>query len=976
MRKFYQDLSLTSHNTLPFRASYSPEGADTLLSGEWQFRYFESLEDLPETLEIWDVDIGEKTLPVPGVWQVHGYDSHQYTNVKFALPYDPPYVPRQNPCGLYQHKFSVEKQEERSYSVVFDGVDSCHYFWLNGKYVGFSKVSHSQSEYDVTDHLIDGENTLRVLVLKWCDGSYLEDQDKFRVSGIFRDVHLLSRPKNHIHDLRITALPNADFTKGMVKINLDYVGESFPVVVELYEGETQIFSGNFLSGIEFSIDSPKLWNAEFPHLYTLNILANGEQIIERIGFRKIEIINQVLHFNGVPLRFRGVNRHDSDPFVGPAVSKENVLLDMAMMKQHNFNAIRTSHYPNAPWFYRLCDEYGFYVIAESDIETHGTTMTHFVHSKDHYSICARDPRFEKPILDRVQRNVIQNHNRTSVVMWSLGNESGYGENFEVAAKWVRSYDSSRLVHYESLNEHPESFTPDLSLLDVYSRMYCSPDMIEDYFHEGKYQKPYLLCEYVHAMGNGPGDPEDYYRCFDRHPECCGGFVWEWCDHAFVLREKDGKPQFGYGGDFGEYQHDGNFCVDGLVSADRQVKPGLLELKNVMRPIRARLEGMDLVLRNTMEFTSGSDYQVELLLQENGKIVFNKILEGDWDISDLAPRSEKRITLKFVSSGEGRADVLLITRAQKDSAFVKKGDTLGLEQLTLWDEPALPSPEKGLPVYENERFTLRILCDNAELVYNKRTATFDSIVYKGEELLQAPGKFLTWRAPTDNDRYIKEEWIKAHLTRDVFRTYDTKIWEAEGALHIETEIGITPTGITKLLAGKVHYCIYQTGIVDMHMTGHMDETLPFLPRLGMELLLKKEMQNLHYTGYGPSESYLDKQRASYFGEFSSPVAEQYVDYLKPQEHGSHLGTREIKLTDGANTDLHILSAKGFSFNVSNYSVQELSNKAHSWELEGSPYVHLILDLFQAGIGSNSCGVPLDKKYRNYGDVEMDLRFLLQ
>lgn len=969
MKEYYQDLRVSHVGTLPFRAAYAPEGAVTLLNGDWRFRYFESVEELPEDLRIWDVDLGEGHIPVPSVWQTQGYDSHQYTNVKFAIPYDPPYVPRQNPCAIYERSFSLRK-EDRFYSILFDGVDSCHYLWLNGEFIGFSKVSHSTAEYDVSAQLRDGDNTLRVLVLKWCDGTYLEDQDKFRTSGIFRDVSLLSRPRQHIHDLRILALPDESQKSGIVSVRVDYVGEPFAIELRLCDAAGQeLCHTRFEGQTELHIDSPQLWNAEHPYLYTLHIEANGEHIIEHVGFRRIDIRNHIFHINGVPIRFRGVNRHDSDPFVGPAVTREHVLKDLALMKQHNFNAIRTSHYPNAPWFYRLCDEYGFYVIAESDIETHGTTLCKLNPGRDDYSICARDPRFLAPILDRVSRNVIQNYNRCCVVMWSLGNESGYGENFETAAKWVRCYDQSRAVHYENFNECPDSFAPDLSLLDVYSRMYASPGMIEEHFAQGKYRKPYVLCEYVHAMGNGPGDPEDYYQLFDRHPECCGGFVWEWCDHAYVLGEQDGKPKFGYGGDFGEEQHDGNFCVDGLVSPDRKSKPGLLELKNVQRPLRARLEGEELLLRNTMEFSPASDYSVNLSLLHNGRRIGGHAL----DLSGLDAKQEKRFPLHFNRPEEGRLDILVETFAAKDSPFVKAGWPLGVEQLTLQDRFTLPAPEQGVPDYADERFRVTIYCEAATLCYNKRTACFDRIQHRDEELLQAPARFITWRAPTDNDMYIKEKWLFAHLEKDVFRTYESVVQEEDGCLVIRTQIGVAPMGVHTLLRGEICYRVYRSGLVDVQLRAVKPEDLPYLPRLGMELKLAPAMTELEYIGYGPCESYLDKHQASHFGSFTSSVAEQYVDYIMPQEHGSHIGTRALCLRDAAGHALRVESAAGFSFNASQYSVQELSRKTHNFELEKSPYVHLILDVFMAGVGSNSCGPQLDKKYRNEGEVALDLRF---
>lgn len=969
MQQYFQDLQTFAVNTMPYRAYYDIVNSRLCLNGDWRFRYFESAEELPEDLSIWNVDLGTTTIPVPSVWQVHGYDSHQYTNVKYAIPFDPPYVPRQNPCAVYETTFTLP--QGKKHYLNFDGVDSCHYVWLNGAFVGYSQVSHSTSEFDISAFVQEGTNTLRVLVLKWCDGTYMEDQDKFRTSGIFRDVYVLSRPENHIHGLSVRALLDENLQSGTLQMNVDYIGQSFPVKASLYSPEgTLITQTEFVNGGEIHVDYVQAWNADNPVLYTLEIQAGEETIVEKQGFRRIEVRDKVVLFNGVPLRFRGVNRHDSDPFVGPAVTKKEVLKDMALMKQHNFNAIRTSHYPNAPWFYQLCDEYGFYVIAESDIETHGTTMIYLQHNAKNYSLCARDPRFMAPMLDRVQRNVYQQQNRTCVCMWSMGNESGYGENFENALRWTRSFDNTRLLHYENYCERETDYMADLSTFDVYSRMYTSPSQIEAFLAENIEQKPYMLCEYVHAMGNGPGDIEDYWACFNRHPECCGGFVWEWCDHAFVIGEQNGKAMLGYGGDFGEFQHDGNFCVDGLVSAERNVKPGLLELKNVYRPLRASLQNGKIEIHNTSEFMAGDSFAVRLHLQQNGKIVESTELA----VQDMGAGARKLFTIPWALP-QGRVDLLLETYCAKASAFVNAGDLLGVDQIVLQDDFCLETIESEVPQYEDSRFSTVVNAGNMRYVYNKRTACFDSIQVNGQEQLMAPAQFSTWRAPIDNDMYIVQKWTFAHYNRDFVRTYNTQVEEREGALHICTEIGITPTGIAKALSGIVHYTFYGNGAVDICLDAEKDPRLPYLPRFGMHLQLPKSFETLQYIGFGPTESYVDKHSASYFAEFTSTVSEQYVDYLKPQEHGSHIGTRALCLQNG-NNSICLQSAKGFSFNASHYSAKELSHKKHNFELVQSPYVHLFVDAVMAGVGSNSCGPELNVKYRNEGTMHMQVRLQFQ
>lgn len=553
---------------------------------------------------------------MPGMWQMAGFDRHQYTNVRYPFPFDPPYVPQENPCGLYEHTFEYEvDQNAPEVSLNFEGVDSCFYVWLNGAYVGYSQVSHSTSEFDVTSYVKSGENTMRVLVLKWCDGSYLEDQDKFRMSGIFRDVYLLKRPQRHIWDYRITT--HVEGAVAAVDVHCLLAGGDLPIYARIENAEGQVVAEGSLrssankgqkSGlaesskeqemssdnlampykaqVQFCIENPVFWNTENPYLYTLILETEQETIVDRIGIRTIEIRDRVIYLNGQNIKFRGVNRHDSDPETGYVIGLEQMERDLILMKQHNVNAIRTSHYPNAPMFYQLCDEYGFMVIDEADIEAHGPFLLYrkvdneFQRNGRWSEKIADDPMWEQAIADRVRLLVHRDVNRPCVVIWSMGNESAYGCNFEKALAWTKSFDDSRLTQYESARYRNYHKTYDYSNLDLYSRMYPSLEEIKQYLEQDG-SKPYLLVEYSHSMGNGPGDFEDYFQMIQDNDLMCGGFVWEWCDHAV---RHDGNRYY-YGGDHGETIHDDNFCVDGLVYPDRTPHTGLLEYKNVYRPVR-------------------------------------------------------------------------------------------------------------------------------------------------------------------------------------------------------------------------------------------------------------------------------------------------------------------------------------------------------------------------------------------------------
>ena len=551
--RYYEDLSVLHENTMPARAYYIPaskrmdnlvehrEESDRmqLLNGTWKFQYFNSIYDVQEPFFEKDYDTENfDEIQVPSVWQMAGYDTHQYTNIRYPFPFDPPYVPQDIPCGTYAHTFVYHKDENAPKAFLnFEGVDSCFYVWINGSYVGYSQVSHMTSEFDITDLLQDGENSIAVLVMKWCDGSYLEDQDKFRMSGIFRDVYILKRPEQAISDYHVKTkiedmlakveLDMKFYSPAEVKISIKDKNGAVVAVGSIAEEGTAVLE----------IANPELWNTENPYLYQLILETENEVIVDHIALRKIEIKDQVIYLNGQKIKFRGVNRHDSDPITGFSISVEQITTDLTLMKQHNFNAIRSSHYPNAPFFYEMCDKYGFMVIDEADIEAHGPFMLYREEDTDYNRFkrwnekIADDPAWEAAIVDRVKLMVERDKNRFCIVMWSMGNESAYGCNFEKALAWTKKFDPDRITQYESARYRNYDETYDYSNLDVYSRMYGTSEIQEYLDKDGS--KPFLLVEYCHSMGNGPGDFEDYFQMIQDNDKMCGGFVWEWCDHAIA-----------------------------------------------------------------------------------------------------------------------------------------------------------------------------------------------------------------------------------------------------------------------------------------------------------------------------------------------------------------------------------------------------------------------------------------------------------
>jgi beta-galactosidase len=586
-----------------------------LLNGQWNFRYYDSFGDLEENF----LEINEYSeIPVPSNWQLHGYDVPQYTNIHYPIPYDPPFVPDQNPAGVYNREFTVDLSDGFERFLNFEGVDSCFYLYINNQFVGYSQVSHMTSEFNITPYLVSGTNSITVVVLKWCDGTYLEDQDKWRMSGIFRDVYIFSRPQNKIESFHITSKLLDSYTKADITVD---VNASTEVTVKLFDGSGELLGEKHLHAGEaiaiFSIDYPSLWNAEHPNLYKVTLQTDEEIIGEKVGLRDIAVKNGAILLNGAAIKFKGVNRHDSDPVTGAVISREQMLVDLHLMKLHNINSIRTAHYPNSPIFLQLCDELGFYVIDEADLESHGAVeAAHTQKNNGDYSgialLVARDD-YEKAILDRIDLMITRDFNRPCVILWSLGNEAGYSKNMEKAARYVKEYDPTRLVHYQSMHELEGAEKADDSeaTLDVVSVMYPSTDwMKNDFLQKENEKRPLILCEYSHAMGNGPGDLEDYWNVIYSNDRFSGAFIWEWCDHGIKVGEdSNGKAKYAYGGDFNEPRHDGNFCLDGLVYPDRTPHTGLLEAKNVHRPIRVKpvsvSEGVFEFI-NTYDFSDLSD----------------------------------------------------------------------------------------------------------------------------------------------------------------------------------------------------------------------------------------------------------------------------------------------------------------------------------------------------------------------------------
>ncbi|MCL1795892.1 MAG: DUF4981 domain-containing protein, partial [Clostridia bacterium] len=709
---------------------------------------------------------------------------------------------------------------------------------------------------------------------------------------------------------------------------------------------------------------------------TLLIESEGESIAKRVGIRTICVEGGVVLLNGKPIKFRGVNRHDSDPVTGFAISREQMMRDLRVMKEHNVNAIRTSHYPNAPWMPELCDRYGFYVVAESDVEAHGVVTLYADEERagnatagafaEWYSRIAQDPMFAAAILDRVQRNVERDKNSPSVVVWSLGNESGFGQNFEAAGRWVKRRDPSRLAHYEGMTHLPPSRENDTSMLDLNSRMYAPLAQIVDYFENGTDKRPFLLCEYVHAMGNGPGDAWDYQQLIDRYPGFCGGFVWEFCDHAIDMgKTADGRKKYFYGGDFGEFPHDGNFCMDGLVYPDRRPHTGFAEVKNVIRPIRAALagEGMQVSFSNWLDFTNlkhfaEADYQIT----RDGDLIG----EGSIDLPDIPPHQSAVVRLPDAMPESGKCLLTIWYRQKADLPLTPAGHPLGMDQLVLREGRVLPAcaarrDEGAAPRVSETPTHFHIDGDRFSYAFDRRTGLFSQLIYGQRALLDRPMVYNIWRAPTDNDRNIRHAWEAAGFDRAASRAYHTAAEIKNGAVEIRCALSMAAVHRQKALDLEAAFRIDAGGRVEMTVNGKKNPELPILPRFGIRLFLPEPIRHARYFGYGPYESYVDKRRASWLGKFRAVPEKNHEDYIKPQENGSHYGCDYVSVEEPGRLGLLAYGAEPISFSISPYTQEELTEKAHNFELSPSGSTVLCLDHALSGIGSNSCGPALEPVY---------------
>ena len=960
------------------------------LCGEWKFRWFPSEWELRDFLAA-EFDAGEwDRLTVPMSWQYQldrPYDKPQYTNILYPFPVDPPHIPVENPCGLYMRTVNVDADALEKYDIRmhFEGVDSCFYLYINGQFAAYSQVSHMTSEIDVTKYLHAGENQIKVLVFKWCDGSYLEDQDKIRSSGIIREVYLLLRDKIHIEDLYVRTETEEPFATACVKAEIALngaaeVGYRFvsPGGQTLADGKTQMDGKGTLI---FAVENPMLWSDETPNLYELYLTVGGEVIRQAAGIRKFEVRGKVIYVNGKKVKAKGVNRHDSHPQLGSATPLEHMITDLMILKRHNVNFIRTSHYPNDPRFPGLCDQYGFYLCDETDLETHGMLVA------GDWDELTDGEDWTEAYLDRARRMMERDKNHACVLMWSVGNESGAGRNHRAMADYFHGRIPGCLVHAEDLTgrlfgpHHPSHVKPDPNdlFIDLHSRMYLDyEDILNNYLKNENCKIPLFLCEYSHAMGNGPGDLEGYWKLIYSYDQFFGGCVWEMTDHSVDIGTP-GHPKFIYGGDFGHKLNDGCFCVDGLVYPDRRPHTGLLELKQVLRP--CRLENVDLekgafTVRNYRHFTDLSDLDLYWKVERNGTVV----RQGRIAELNVAPEKCRRYTLPD-GTLEGLNGICYLTvsyRQNTATVWSEAGYEVGTEQFRLATVAETRPAHNGTLLAKN--FALTEDADGFTVAngmtathIDRRTGAVDSMVKSGKELLASPILPNLWRAPTDNDRYLRQRWEL--LGWDNCGLLDARMEcrsctvteQLADRIIITTAFTFGSDAGRPTLRGTMEYRFAPDAGMELAFDADatFGESVLTLPRIGVQFAMPAGNEELRYFGCGPMETYCDKRQAGLVGIYACKVSDHFEHYIRPQENMAHTETHWVTVTDAAGHGLTVTPAadtEDISFNCSHFSPAQLSVTAHDYELVPQDLTYVNIDYMQAGIGSNSCGPRLREEYR--------------
>jgi len=976
------------------------------LNGEWSFNYAENVMARPVDFYNSDYDTsGWDKISVPSNWEVLGYGIPIYTNVIYPFPKNPPFIPHEeNPVGSYKRNFEIpENWEGKDVFLHFGGVSGATYVWVNGQMVGYNEGSKTPAEFKISQYLQEGKNSISVQVLRWSDASYLEDQDFWRLSGIERDVYIYTTNKTTIKDYRVIADLENNYTDGKFDLNLEILNEGkkargYQVEVKLLDGYSEVYSESkkvdFAQGktnVEFQklLPNVKTWNAEKPNLYTLLFSLKNkkgevtEVVSSKIGFRKIEIKNSQFLVNGQPVLIKGANLHDHDEITGHVIGEEITLKDMEVMKQSNLNAIRCSHYPKNPFFYRMADKYGFYVVDEANIEIHGMGATNQGLDNNAEAIKihpAYRPEWKAMHLDRTIRMYERDKNFTSIVTWSLGNEAGNGENFVTTYKWLKSQDSTRPVQYEGATMYENT--------DIQAPMYDLIESMEAYAKNNP-QRPYIQCEYAHAMGNSVGNLQDYWDVIEKYDVLQGGFIWDWVDQGLKTKNEEGVDFYAFGGDFGagHLQNDNNFCLNGLVNPDRSAHPALYEVKKVYQYVKFKSENPKsgkITLTNMYDFTNLSEYDFSWRLMENG----NQVAKGRIDEVDLKPYESKEIQVELPNLSNPEAEYFLniFMTNRNETALIPENFLLAYEQFQLTDyTPSIFEMDtKGISVNKIED-TIKITGEGFEIGFNSADGSLTTLDYGNGNMIQKGPSINFWRAPIDNDYgYFMpqrlKKWKEATATQNLValelnsnegKKVVDAIKLAKNNFKVKNDLRLTAKYELPSVEGEVviTYSINNNGeiLVDTKMM-NIKESLPILPRFGNNFIIDTSYDNVNWYGRGKHENYQDRKTSALVGSHEAKVADLYFEYIRPQENGNRTDIRTLSFTNSVGKGIEISAPQLFGFSAhhqynSDFDEGDKKQQRHTYDIIKRDLININIDHSQMGVGGdNSWGYMPHKAYQ--------------
>ena len=941
-----------------------------LLSGMWSFNFFENPMLVPE--EFYNSKMADwNKINVPSIWQMEGYGKLQYTDEGFPFPVDVPFVPTDNPTGAYQRTFYLnDNWTDKQVLIKFDGVETYFEVYINGNYVGFSKGSRLTAEFDISKYLVKGENLISVKVLQWADSTYIEDQDMWWTAGILRDIYLIGREKVHVNDFFIKTTFDEKYEDATLSCNLTLenisgkISKNNTVQYRLLDGKDEIFKDKIenididsIKNIQITkeVKNPKKWDAENPNLYNLIlelIDENGnvkETIPQRVGFRQIEVKNGIFYVNGKYLKLHGVNRHDDDPESGRAINIDRAVKDIELMKLHNVNAVRTSHYPNDPRFYELCDIYGLFVMAETDLESHGFANI------GNISKITDDIEWKDTYVDRIERHVHAQKNHPSIIIWSLGNESGYGVNIRAMYHKAKEIDDTRLVHYEE--------DRDAEVVDIISTMY-SRVQIMNHFGENPHPKPRVICEYAHSMGNGPGGLQEYQNVFDKHRCLQGHFIWEWIDHGILDKTIKDKKVYRYGGDFGDYPNNNNFCMDGMLLSDQTPTQGLTEYKQVISPVKIREKEIGKYeVENRYWFSNLDDITIHAQIVAEEEVLSEKLFK----IKGLNPEEKSEITVEIP---EDEREIFVNFRVKKDSKtlYSQENYEIGVYQFKLQDRKLEElkyenyNSEK-LQVVEN-RLEYKIVGATFQVTFSKVNGKLTSWIDNGNEIIARTPKINFFKPMIDNhEQEYDDLWHPNHLQimQEHFRNMDVK--EENRKVIVEVNSLIAPPVFDFGMRCKYVYEIAQEGQINITVSGEKYGNYDdIIPKIGFELGINKDFQTVKYYGRGPEENYQDSCRSNIIGVYKNSVDGMFFNYPYPQDNGNRQDTKWFSMTNHYGKGIFVVAKERFNFSAWNYTQENIHEATHTDKLVKADYITLNIDHKVLGLGSNSWGSEVLDSYR--------------